>query len=175
VRVAAPGVSAWAAGARAPDRRYARGVSREASKQGRENRRRGLRGRAALVLAVATIGAGATTGSASAAESVEGGNSFNELSQKAQQETTPTETTATETTGTAAEVHNSNKTIFIGIGAAIVLLIAIAFVIVRDARRVAPAGAEEFGEGKSGRNMAVQRRNRRKKARAAKAARKKHR
>jgi hypothetical protein len=126
------------------------------------------------VLAVAMIGSGALAGGASAAESVEGGNSFNELSQKAQQETTPTETTAT-TTGTEAEVHNSNKTVFIGIGAAIVLLIAIAFVIVRDARRVAPAGAEEFGEGKPGRNMAVQRRNRRNKARAAKAARKKHR
>lgn len=172
--MAAPSVSRRVAGARAADRRYARGVSREASKQGRANHRRGLRERAALALAVAMIGGGAMTGSASAAESVEGGNSFNELSQKAQQETTPTETTAT-TTGTEAEVHNSSKTVYIGIAAAIVLLIAIAFVIVRDARRVAPAGAEEYGEGKSGRNMAVQRRNRRNKARAAKAARKKHR
>jgi hypothetical protein len=174
VRVAAPGAGSRAVGDRTADRRYARGVSREARKQGSENRRRGLRERAALVLAAAMIGGGALAGPVSAAESVEGGNSFNELSQKAQQETTPTETTAT-TTGTEAEVHNSNKTILIAIGAAIVLLVAIAFVIVRDARRVAPAGAEEFGEGKPGRNMAVQRRNRRKKARAAKAARKKHR
>jgi hypothetical protein len=172
--VAARGTGRLVADDRAAYRRYARGVSREARKQGSGNRRRGLRERAALVLAVAMIGGGAMTGSALAAESVEGGNSFNELSQKAQQETTPTETTAT-TTGTEAEVHNSNKTVFIGIGAAIVLLIAIAYVIVRDARRVAPAGAEEFGEGKPGRNMAVQRRNRRKKAQAAKAARKKHR
>lgn len=150
-------------------------MPREASKRGRNERRRGLRERLALALAVAMIVGGALAGGASAAESVEGGNSFNELSQKAQQETTTAETTGTETTGTEAEVHNTSKTVFIGIGAAIVLLLAIAFVIVRDARRVAPAGAEEFGEGKPGRNTAVQRRNRRKKARAAKAARKKHR
>jgi hypothetical protein len=149
-------------------------VSREARKQRRENRGGGLRGRVALVLAVAMIGGGAAT-PAQAAESVEGGNSFNELSRKAQQETTPTETTATTTTGAEAEVHNSNKTILIAIGAAIVLLIGIAFVIVRDARRVAPAGAEEFGEGKTGRDVAVRRRNRRSKARAAKSARKKNR
>jgi hypothetical protein len=148
-------------------------VSSEARNQGTEHRRRRLRERAALVLAVAMIG-GAVAGPASAAESVEGGNSFNELSQKAQQETTPTETTAT-TAGTEAEVHNSNTTLFLGIGVAVVLLLAVAFVIVRDARRVAPAGGEAYGEGKTGRDMAVRRHNRRSKARAAKRARKKNR
>ncbi len=139
-------------------------------------RRRGLRARACLVVAVAALG-GATVGvPVAAAANVEGGNSFNELSSKAQeQESENTTSTATTRSATETEAHNSNKTLFIGIGAAIVLLAAIATVIVRDARRVAPAGAEEIGEGRSGRDRVAQHRRRRAKAKAARAQRKKNR
>lgn len=109
-----------------------------------------------------------------AAESLEGRNSFNELSEKANEETTPTETTSTTKTR-ETESHNSSKTILIAAGAAIVLLSAIGFVIVRDARRVAPAGAEDLAEGRRGHDPAVRRRNRRAKSKAAKQQRKKNR
>jgi hypothetical protein len=128
------------------------------------------------VAVVAALG-GTTVGvPAAAAANVEGGNSFNELSTKAQeQEQENTTSTATTKSETETEAHNSNKTLFIGIGAAIVLLVAIATVIVRDARRVAPAGAEEIGEGRSGRDRVAQHRRRRAKAKAARTQRKKNR
>ncbi len=107
---------------------------------------------------------------AASAAGVEGGNAFNELSEKAQEETTPTETTAT-TNSSEGETRNSNKLILIGIGAAVVLLIAIGYVIVRDARRVAPAGPDDVGEGNRGRDNAGRHANRRAKAKAARQAR----
>lgn len=135
---------------------------------------RRLRGRACVLAVLAVLGGGDLGAPAAGAANVEGGNAFNELSSKAQEEeaTTPT---ATSTTGTESEAHNSNKTVLIGIGAAIVLLIAIAAVILRDARRVAPAGAEELSEGRSAHDVAVRQRKRRAKAKAARAQRKKHR
>ncbi len=142
--------------------------------QGR-HRRRGLRARACLLLALAVFAGGSVGVPVAAGEGIEGGNSFNELSKKAQEEEN-TETTATTTTGAESEAHNSNKTIFIGAGAAVLLLLAIAYVIVKDARRVAPAGAEEMGEGgRKGYDRTVQHRRRRAKAKAAKAQRKKNR
>jgi hypothetical protein len=119
--------------------------------------------------------AGAVGAPVALAASVEGGNAFNELSSKAQEEENTTSTATGATTGSESEARNSNKTVFIGIGAAIVLLIAIAAVIVRDARRVAPAGAEELSEGRSAHDAAVRHRNRRAKAKAARGARKKNR
>ena len=47
--------------------------------------------------------------------------------------------------------------------------------IVRDARRVAPAGAEDIGEGSAGHDPAAQHRKRRAKAKAARQQRKKNR
>jgi hypothetical protein len=126
---------------------------------------------AALVLVCAAL---VVPAGALAAESLEGRNSFNELSEKANQETTPTETTSTKKTE-ETESHNSSKTILIAAGAAIVLLSAIGFVIVRDARRVAPAGAEDIGEGRRGHDPAARHRKRRAKAKAAKQQRKKNR
>jgi H+/Cl- antiporter ClcA len=126
-------------------------------------------------LAVAAMLCGGAAGAPVAlAANVEGGNAFNELSSKAQEEENTTSTATT--TGTSeSEAHNSNKTILIAVGVAIVLLVAIAAVIIRDARRVAPAGAEELAEGGSGRDHAVRRRNRRAKAKAARTQRKKNR
>lgn len=112
------------------------------------------------------------------AASIEGGNSFSELSQKAQEQETSTSEEKTTTTGseTGKESSSTGKgTIFIGAGAALVLLLGIAYVIVRDARRVAPAGAEDIDDGPRGRDPAVQMRKRRAKARAAKKQRKKNR
>jgi hypothetical protein len=125
-------------------------------------------------VAVILLVTGTLTVPSAGAASVEGGNAFNELSRKAQEPTTPT-TTTTATTGTTAEAKNSNSVIFIGLGAAVALLVGIGFVIVRDARRVAPAGAEDTVEGGSGRDMAARHRRRRAKAKAARAQRKKNR
>jgi hypothetical protein len=128
----------------------------------------------AALLAAVLLSLGAATGAGAA--SVEGGNAFNELSQKAQEETTSTATTATTGVGTAKQPTNNNKTILIGIGAAVLLLLAIGYVIVRDARRVAPAGDEgEVLERRSARDLAVRQRKRRAKAKAAKAQRKRNR
>jgi hypothetical protein len=136
---------------------------------------RRLRGGTCLLALLAVLCGGAIGASAAVAASVEGGNAFNELSSKAQEEENTTSTSTTASTGGEAEAHNSNKTVFIGIGAAIVLLVAIATVIVRDARKVAPAGAEQLSEGRSARDAAARRRNRRAKARAARTQRKKNR
>src|SRR5216684_3174631 len=65
------------------------------------------------------------------------GGSFNERSQGGQE--APAKTQKTETTATTATTSNSKKTIVIALVAAVALLLAIAFVIVRDARKVAPA------------------------------------
>jgi hypothetical protein len=108
------------------------------------------------------------------AAGIEGGNSFSELSRKAEEEEPSTETAAT-TKNAESETHNSSKTILIGVGAAIVLLLAIGYVIVRDARRVAPAGAEDVAEGRRGRDAAGRRHNRRAKAKAARQQRKRNR
>jgi ABC-type Fe3+ transport system permease subunit len=133
------------------------------------------RRRAAALLTVLLLACGALLAPAGAlaAESLEP-NSFNELSEKASQETTPTETTSTTKTE-ESESHNSSKTILIAGGAAVVLIAVIGFVIVRDARRVAPAGAEELSEGNRGRDPAVRHRNRRAKSKAARQQRKKNR
>jgi hypothetical protein len=129
---------------------------------------------ATLLAVLALMSFSAVMPVAAGAAGVEGGNAFNELSQKAGEETTPTETTATTKTA-ENEPRNSNKTILIGIGAAVVLLLVIGYVIVRDARRVAPAGPDDVGEGKRGHDPAVRHANRRTKAKAARQARRKNR
>jgi hypothetical protein len=89
------------------------------------------------------------------------------------QETTPTPTTAT--TASTESTSNSSPVILLALGAAIVLLLGIAFVIVRDARRVAPAGEVGMTEGRSARDSAARLRRRRAKAKAARRQRKRNR
>ena len=113
------------------------------------------------------------TPAARAAGNIEGGNAFSELSQKAQEEPATTETT--NGTATKEEARNNSKTLLIGIGVAVALLLAVAYVIVRDARRAAPVGAEDMFERRKGHDAAARRRKRRAKAKAAKAQRKRHR
>jgi hypothetical protein len=112
-----------------------------------------------------------------AGESVEGGSSLSELQQKAEEPETETTTTATSATsgGETGEPKNNDKTLVLVLGAAVVLLSAITFVIVRDARRVAPAGDADVTERRSGADRAIRQQRRRAKAKAAKAQRKRNR
>lgn len=107
--------------------------------------------------------AGPAASTALAAVSSEG--AFNQLSEAATKESTQTQ--KTETTGTTEKTSNSKKTIIIALVAAVVLLSAIAYVIVRDARRVAPAGDPQLVEARSAHDQAAQLRKRRAKAKAA--------
>jgi hypothetical protein len=104
-----------------------------------------------------------------------GGNSLGELAQQPETPTTPktaTSTTATETTNSDS---NSRLMLILGVCAAVVLLGGIAFVIVRDARRVAPVGDADALERGSARDSAAQLRRRRAKAKAARQQRKRNR
>jgi hypothetical protein len=115
--------------------------------------------------------AGAPT--AAVAASFEGGGALNELTQGGS-ESTPTQTTTTPNTGTT-EASNSKGLILIALGAAVLLLSGIAYVIVRDARRVAPAGDEDLLERRSARDQAVTLAKRRAKAKAARRQRRRNR
>lgn len=107
--------------------------------------------------------------------SAAGGESgaFNELSGAAQEQQTQTQKTAT--TGSTQPTSNSKRTVVIALGAAVVVLLGIAFVIVRDARRVAPAGDGPLSEPGSARDTAAALRKRRAKAKAARRQRKRNR
>jgi len=100
----------------------------------------------------------------------------NELAQRAQQETetTPTQTTASTAT-TETNTSSDSKTLILGIVVAVALVAGIAFVIVRDARRVAPAGDAQLTEARSSRDAAARLRRRRAKAKAARRQRKRNR
>jgi len=128
----------------------------------------------AIAPAAQSVGAPAAAPTTGASGGASEGNAFNELSSGAQQQET-TSTGKTETTGTSGQTSNSKKTVVIALGAAIVLLIAIASVIVRDARKVAPAGDGPLGDGRPGRDTAATMRRRRAKAKAAKQQRKRNR
>jgi len=114
--------------------------------------------------------AGGTAPVASAA-TLGGSKSFSELTEE-QQETTTTPTTATKV---STEATNSNTVILLALAAAVLLLSGIAFVIVRDARRVAPASEGELMEGRSARSAPVTLQKRRAKAKAARRQRKRNR
>jgi hypothetical protein len=121
------------------------------------------------VLALAFAGASAPA--ATSAASLSGGGALTELTEGGQ--TTPTQTTAT-TTSTEATT-NSKSVIILALVAAFALLIGIAFVIVRDARRVAPATDSQLSEGGSARDSAARFQRRRAKAKAARRQRKRNR
>jgi len=98
-----------------------------------------------------------------------GSSAFSELTE-GQTETTPTQTTAT--TASMETTSNSRNLIVLASGAAVLLLAGIAFLIVRDARSVAPAGDGLLGKGGSGHDTATMMRKRRAKAKAARRQRK---
>lgn len=114
--------------------------------------------------------AGATAPVAGAA-TLNPGGSFDELTER-QAETTTTSSTPTRV---ANEPTNSHTTILLALGAAVVLLSGIAFVIVRDARRVAPASDGELIDSRSARSATLRLQRRRAKAKAARRQRKRNR
>jgi hypothetical protein len=105
-----------------------------------------------------------------AGSSVGAEGAFSELTE-GQTETTPTQTTATTAT-TETSSSNSSGVLLIAGAAAVLLLGGIAFLIMRDARSVAPAGDGLLGKGGSGHDTAAMMRKRRAKAKAARRQRK---
>jgi beta-lactamase regulating signal transducer with metallopeptidase domain len=103
-----------------------------------------------------------------------GGNAFNELTES-QSEAAKTATTATTSRVSTPESTNSQTVIILALAAAVLLLVGIAFVIARDARKVAPAGDPELTAGIASRDWAARQRKRRAKAKAARHQRKRNR
>lgn len=111
----------------------------------------------------------AFTAPATTFAAVGGSGAFSELTE-GQTETTPTETTTT--AATTETTSNTGSVLWIAGGAALLLLGGIAFLIMRDARSVAPAGDGLLGKGGSGHDTAAMMRKRRAKAKAARRQRK---
>jgi hypothetical protein len=116
-------------------------------------------------------GAGTVVPTAIAASLGSGGA----LSQLTEGEPEETKTSTASTSSTSRETTNNHTVILLGFAAAVVLLSGIAFVIVRDARRVAPATEQEMIQGSSASDTAVRLRKRRAKAKAARKQRKRNR
>jgi hypothetical protein len=128
----------------------------------------------AIVTKSGAAAGGSAAGSTGATPEGANGGAFSELSGGAEQEATQTQTT--ETTGTSgSSTSNSKKTVLIIVIAAIALLVAIGYVIVRDARGAAPAGDPQLAEARSAPDSAAALRRRRAKAKAARRQRKRNR
>jgi hypothetical protein len=101
-----------------------------------------------------------------------GGNALSELTQRGQETTTTPTTTTTAKTESSS---NSSTVIILALVAAIALLVGIAYLIMRDARRVAPVPEGQFAEGSAARDSAARLQQRRAKAKAARRQRKRNR
>jgi hypothetical protein len=145
------------------------GYARPMSRDRRSFRRRRVVRLCACALLTLSISAGTAPIALAAGGASESG-AFNELSQGSSEEATKTQTTAT--TGSNEPTSNSKKTVIIALVAAVVLLVAIGYVIVRDARRVAPAGDPQLAEARSAHDSAAALAKRRAKAKAARRQRK---
>jgi hypothetical protein len=104
------------------------------------------------------------------------GNAFSELSSGSGSEasTSATKTVTAARTSTETNKGTSRNVILLALVAAVIVLSGIAFVIVRDARRVAPATEADLAEveARSAHDAAVRLRKRRAKAKAARKQRK---
>ena len=152
-----------------PDRRYARKVS------SREQRPTRVRARLCLASITLAIALAALFAPCAVAASLGGGNAFSELTKSQPEATHSNTTSSTRTNGSSSEPSNSHTVILAATGAAVLLLSGIAVVIVRDARRVAPAGDPESVERGLARDSAARLRKRRAKAKAARQQRKRNR
>jgi hypothetical protein len=124
---------------------------------------------AVAALALALVGAPSAL-----AASLNGNKAFGELASPSVQ--TPSTTATTRgNTGTTSESSNSQTLILVAGSAAVVLLCGIGYVIVRDARRVAPASDGDVIEARGGRDNAARHARRRAKAKAARQQRKRNR
>jgi hypothetical protein len=102
-----------------------------------------------------------------------GNGALGELTGGGTETTTPAQTTTTATESTSTS--KSTSVVILGVGAAIVVLAGVAFVIVRDARRVAPVADGQLASGGPARDQAARMRQRRAKAKAARRQRKRNR
>jgi hypothetical protein len=114
------------------------------------------------------------------AASAAGGSSFSELTQggsEASTSTTPTTSTTKESTAsTTTSNSNTSGVLLLGLIAAGALIAGIAFMILRDAHRVAPVPDGQVGaDGRPARDVAAMMRKRRAKAKAARRQRKRNR
>jgi beta-lactamase regulating signal transducer with metallopeptidase domain len=124
-----------------------------------------------VVLVALAMGASAAPG---ALPPTSTGNAFNELTES-QTESGKAATTATTSRSASSETTNSQTLIILALVAAVLLLVGIAFVIARDARKVAPAGEAELAAGMGSRDWAARQRKRRARAKAARRQRKRNR
>jgi beta-lactamase regulating signal transducer with metallopeptidase domain len=131
------------------------------------------RSRIALWLLCACCALAAAAPAASAA-SLQPGKSFSELT-SGQNEGSTTPTRQTAPASTSSGTSTSHTLIFVALGAAVLLLSGIGFVIARDARRIAPATEADVIAARSGNDPRVRMRKRRAKAKAARRQRKRNR
>ena len=104
-----------------------------------------------------------------------GGDSFQQQLSEGQTQTSARTTPASTTPTSESSSSNSTTLILGGSALALVLLAGIAYAILRDARRVAPAGDGQLAEERSSRDSAARLRKRRAQARAARKQRKRNR
>jgi hypothetical protein len=136
------------------------------------------RGRSALVVGclLAALALGAYAPQLASASGLGNNNSFNELAAGQPESTKTTSTTSTTSNSTSESGSSNSRTlILVATGAAIVLLCGIGYVIIRDARRVAPAVDDELIEARAGHDAAVRLRKRRAQAKAARKQRRRNR
>jgi hypothetical protein len=155
--------------ARGHGRRYARLV--------RTVRRPPLPRRAASLSlsCVLTLAVCALSSPAALAATSTSGNAFNELTEGHSEATKPATTPTPSQVSSSEPTTNSQTVIILALVAAVLLLVGIAFVIARDARKVAPAGDPELTAGIGSRDWAARQRKRRAKAKAARQQRKRNR
>ena len=112
---------------------------------------------------------------AAAAGSLGSSGALGNLTEGSSETNTATTATTATTASKESEPHNSRSLILVVAGAAVLLLSGVAFVIIRDARKVAPAGDIELMEGSTPRHTEAALRKRRAKAKAARQQRKRNR
>jgi hypothetical protein len=122
----------------------------------------------------ALLALGAAVAPPAMSASLESGGALSQLTEGGQEET-KTNTTKTTSAVSSSSNTNSKSVVLLVTAAAALLLAGIAFVIVRDARRMAPATETDVIEARSAHDAAVKVRKRRAKARAARQQRKRNR
>jgi hypothetical protein len=148
--------------------------------------RRRLRSRLPLLCVTAVLTSGLAFAPAALAATSSSGTagssgSFGELTKGGQESSTAstpakTSTTSESSTTTSSSNSTSSSVLILALVAAGALLGGIAFVILRDARRVAPVGDGDVGGmGRSGHDPGAMMRKRRAKAKAARRQRKRNR
>jgi hypothetical protein len=130
--------------------------------------------------AVAALVPAAVCAPFAVAASAGSGGAFSELTQGGKGASTGTAPTRTATTkestaSTSTSNANTSSVLVLGLAAAGALIAGIAFMILRDARRVAPVPDGQLAGGRPARDVAAMMRKRRAKAKAARRQRRRNR